>query len=99
MLGVALTTVYITVTATEADGVPTAGAPYPEAPMFVPSAVQETNAWEAIQRWQYVAEERRNRRPNIDIYSSANDECISTSSLLTYSVTEAPSTGGQSHSR
>jgi hypothetical protein len=67
--------------------------------MFVPSAAQETNAWEAIQRWQYVAEERRNRRPNIDIYSSANDECISTNSLLTYSVTEAPSTGGQSHSR
>lgn len=64
---------------------------------FEPSASQETDAWAAIQQWHYVAEERRNRRPNVDIYSSANDECISTTSLLTYSVTDAPSTGGRSH--
>lgn len=63
---------------------------------FSPSALQETNAWEAIQKWQYVAEERRSRRPNIDIYSTMNDECIGTSSLLTFSVTEAPSTEGPS---
>jgi len=64
---------------------------------FQPNASQESNAWEVIQKWHYVAEERRNRRPNFDIYNSVNDECISTNSLLTYSVTDAPSTGGRSN--
>ena len=64
---------------------------------FIPTAEQETNAWEVIQKWHLVAEERRNQRPNIDIYSAANDECISTTSLLTYSVTEAPSISAYSY--
>jgi hypothetical protein len=65
--------------------------------IFVPNAQQETNAWEVIKNWTDVAEERRNRGPNLSYYSAENDECISTNSLLTYSVTEAPSTGGLSN--
>ena len=56
----------------------------------------ETNAWELIQKWQSVSEERRHRKPDFDTYNARNDESISTSSLLTFSVTEAPSTGGVS---
>lgn len=63
----------------------------------VPNVQQETNAWEVIKNWTDVAEERRNRGPNLSYYSAENDESISTSSLLTYSVTEAPSTGGLSN--
>lgn len=80
----------------EAINTPVGDGDITAAPLL-PGAVQETNAWEAIQKWQCVAEERRRRRPNIDIYSTMNDECISTSSLLTFSVTEAPSTGGPSN--
>jgi iron uptake system EfeUOB component EfeO/EfeM len=65
--------------------------------VLMPSAQQETNAWEVIKNWTDVAEERRNRGPNLSYYSAENDECISTNSLLTYSVTEAPSTGGLSN--
>ena len=55
---------------------------------------QESNAWDVIQKWHNVADARARRRPNFDTYYSTNDEIMSTSSLLTFSVTEAPSTGG-----
>lgn len=61
---------------------------------FVPTASQESDAWEVIQKWHLVADARARRRPNFDLYLTANDELISTSSQLTYSVTESPSTGG-----
>ena len=61
---------------------------------FVPDAAQESNAWDVIQKWQGVAHERMKRKPNFDIYNSNNDEVMSTTSLLTFSVTEAPSSGG-----
>lgn len=61
---------------------------------FVPTVSQESDAWAVIQKWHLVADARIRRRPNFDLYLTSNDELISTSSQLTYSVTEAPSTGG-----
>lgn len=61
---------------------------------FVPTPAQESDAWAVIQKWHLVADERARRRPNFDLYLSSNDELISTSSQLTYSITESPSTGG-----
>jgi hypothetical protein len=63
--------------------------------IFQPTEAQESSALDIITKWQYIAAERAKRRPNFDIYQSTNDELISTSSQLTYSVTEAVSTGGQ----
>lgn len=58
-----------------------------------PATIQDTNAWDVIQKWHDVADERAKRRPNFDTYYSHNDDLMSTTSLLTFSVTEAPSTG------
>lgn len=60
-----------------------------------PTAIKDTNAWDVIQKWHDVADERAKRRPNFDTYYSHNDDLVSTTSLLTFSVTEAPSTGAQ----